>query len=61
MHSAGWRAPGIYVEPTSAVAPAGLDLLRADGRIGPDERVVVALTGSGLKAGDRIRAGLLGQ
>jgi threonine synthase len=52
---------GLYVEPTSAVAPAGLDLLRADGRIGPDERVVVALTGSGLKAGDRIRAGLLGQ
>ncbi len=52
---------GIYVEPTSAVAPAGLDLLRATGRIAPGERVVVALTGSGLKAGDRIRAGLLGQ
>jgi threonine synthase len=50
---------GVYVEPTSAVAPAGLDLLRRAGRIGPTERVVVALTGSGLKAGDRIRAGLL--
>jgi threonine synthase len=50
---------GVYVEPTSAVAPAGLDLLRRAGRIRPDERVVVALTGSGLKAGDRIRAGLL--
>jgi threonine synthase len=49
---------GVYVEPTSAVAPAGLDVLRASGRIGPDERVVVALTGSGLKAGDRIRSGL---
>jgi len=52
---------GIYVEPTSAVAPAGLDLLRRSGRIAPNERVVVALTGSGLKAGDRIRAGLLDQ
>ena len=51
---------GVYIEPTSAVAPAGLDLLRRAGRIAPDERVVVALTGSGLKAGDRIRAGLLG-
>ena len=50
---------GIYVEPTSAVAPAGLDLLRRTGRIRADERVVVLLTGSGLKAGDRIRAGLL--
>ncbi len=52
---------GLYVEPTSAVAPAGLDLLRVTGRIAPRERVIVALTGSGLKAGDRIRAGLLDQ
>ena len=51
---------GVYIEPTSAVAPAGLALLRRAGRIAPGERVVVALTGSGLKAGDRIRAGLLG-
>lgn len=51
---------GVYVEPTSAVAAAGLDLLRAGGRIGPDETVVVALTGSGLKATDRIRAELPG-
>ena len=51
---------GVYIEPTSAVAPAGLDLLRRHGRIRPQERVVVALTGSGLKATDRIRAGLLG-
>ena len=51
---------GVYVEPTSAVAAAGLDLLRRHGRIAPGERVVVALTGSGLKAGDRIRTGLLG-
>jgi len=57
---AGLARLGVYIEPTSAVAPAGLDLLRRSGRIAPDERVVVALTGSGLKAGDRIRAGLLG-
>ena len=57
---AGLAHAGVYIEPTSAVAPAGLDLLRRAGRIAPGERVVVALTGSGLKAGDRIRAGLLG-
>jgi threonine synthase len=51
---------GIYVEPTSAVAPAGLDLLRARGRQGPDESVVIALTGSGLKATDPIRAEIHG-
>jgi threonine synthase len=56
----GLAAMGVYIEPTSAVAPAGLDLLRATGRIRPDERVVVGLTGSGLKATDRIRAALLG-
>jgi threonine synthase len=37
------------VEPTSAVAPAGLVPLRERGAIGPDDDVVVALTGSGLK------------
>jgi threonine synthase len=52
---------GVYIEPTSAVAAAGLDALRAAGRIAADERVVVALTGSGLKAGDRIRSQLLGR
>jgi threonine synthase len=40
---------GLYTEPTCAVAPAGLDVLRTRGEIGPDEDVVVALTGSGLK------------
>ena len=49
---------GVYVEPTSAVAPAGLDQLRSSGLIRADERVLVALTGSGLKAGDRIRVEL---
>ncbi|MFC7072361.1 pyridoxal-phosphate dependent enzyme [Halovenus rubra] len=40
---------GFYTEPTCAVAPAGLDVLRERGAIGPDEDVVVPLTGSGLK------------
>ena len=50
---------GIYVEPTSAVAPAAVAQLRASGALRDGERVVMALTGSGLKAGDRIRDGLL--
>ncbi|MFB6157317.1 MAG: pyridoxal-phosphate dependent enzyme [Haloferacaceae archaeon] len=40
---------GLYVEPTCALAPAGLDAFRERGAIAPDEDVVVALTGSGLK------------
>ena len=40
---------GLYTEPTCAVAPAGLDVLRDRGEIAPGEDVVVALTGSGLK------------
>lgn len=40
---------GFYVEPTSAVAPAALDRYREDGVIEPDEDIIVALTGSGLK------------
>ena len=39
---------GLYVEPTCAVAPAGLDILRQRGDIGPNEDVVVPLTGNGL-------------
>lgn len=45
---------GIYVEPTSATAPAAVIKLRKSGMIGPDERPVVELTGSGLKATDKI-------
>jgi threonine synthase len=41
---------GLYVEPTSAVAAAGLSRLVASGVIGRDERTVLVLTGSGLKA-----------
>jgi threonine synthase len=40
---------GFYTEPTCAVAPAALERLRERGEIGPDEAVVVPLTGSGLK------------
>jgi threonine synthase len=41
---------GLYVEPTSAVAAAGLGRLLASGAIRPEERTVMVLTGSGLKA-----------
>ncbi len=47
---------GIYVEPTSATAPAAVIKLRKGGMIGPAERTVVELTGSGLKATDKITA-----
>ncbi len=40
---------GIYCEPTSAAALAGLAQLAAGGRIARDDVVVVAITGSGLK------------
>lgn len=42
---------GLYVEPTAALAAAGLPLLLAQGRVEPGEAVVVLLTGTGLKAG----------
>jgi threonine synthase len=38
------------VEPTSAVAAAGLSRLLSSGTILPGERTVLVLTGSGLKA-----------
>ena len=57
---AGLAHQGIYIEPTSAVAPAAAAQLRRTGAVRDGERIVVALTGSGLKSGDRIRAGLLG-
>jgi threonine synthase len=41
---------GLYVEPTSAVAAAGLSRLASSGAIGREERTVLILTGSGLKA-----------
>jgi len=50
---------GLFVEPTAATAAAALTHLLADGTIGADQTTVVVLTGSGLKAVDRI-AELLG-
>ncbi|QUO47685.1 pyridoxal-phosphate dependent enzyme [Halorubrum ruber] len=43
------HAAGFYTEATCAVAPAALRTLRERGEVGPDEDVVVPLTGSGLK------------
>ncbi len=45
---------GIYVEPTSAAAPAAIKQLADKKLIAPDEVVVVELTGMGLKATDKI-------
>jgi threonine synthase len=42
---------GLYVEPTSAVAIAGLKRLIGQGAIRPGELTVLPLTGSGLKSG----------
>jgi threonine synthase len=45
---------GHYVEPTSAAAAAGLTQLLASGAIKKGETTVLVLTGSGLKASERI-------
>jgi threonine synthase len=45
---------GLYVEPTSAAGAAGLTQLLASGAIKPGEKTVLVLTGSGLKASERI-------
>jgi threonine synthase len=44
----------LYVEPTTAAAPALLEELIARGAVRASEKVVVILTGSGLKAGELI-------
>jgi threonine synthase len=49
----GLARSGFYVEPTGAVAAAGLRRLASGGGVPPGPTVVV-LTGSGLKAGARI-------
>jgi threonine synthase len=46
---------GIYVEPTSAVAIAAARRLQAANDIGQHERVVIVLSGSGLKATETIK------
>jgi threonine synthase len=48
---AGLARIGLYVEPTSATAAAGVVSLHRTGRIAPGETTVVILTGSGLKSG----------
>jgi threonine synthase len=45
---------GLYVEPTSAAAAAGLSQLIRSGAVCRDETTVLVLTGSGLKASERI-------
>ena len=45
---------GLFVEPTAATAGAALTRLLGDGTIGTNQSTVVVLTGSGLKAADRI-------
>lgn len=47
-------AAGLYAEPTSATAAAALDRLLVQGVIRPEERTVLVLTGSGLKATQRL-------
>jgi threonine synthase len=48
---------GLYVEPASAGALAAIETLRAQGDIGPSDRVVALLTASGLKDPDATAAG----
>jgi threonine synthase len=45
---------GIYVEPTSAAAAAGLRQLLEQRVITPEQTTVLILTGSGLKASEKI-------
>lgn len=45
---------GMYVEPTSATAAAGLRQLLKQGVITPDQTTVLVLTGSGLKSSEKI-------
>lgn len=45
---------GYYVEPTSAIVAAGVERLRARGVFRSGETVVALLSGSGLKAGEKI-------
>ncbi|HXW94616.1 MAG TPA: threonine synthase [Nitrososphaerales archaeon] len=45
---------GIFAEPSGAAGLAGLEKLLSEGGIGRDERVVVLVTGSGLKEPDRV-------
>jgi threonine synthase len=54
----GLTARGFFVEPTTAAAGAGLSRLIAEGDITAGQSTVIILTGSGLKAVDKIGASL---
>ena len=43
------RSAGVFGEPAGVTGFAGLRKLLQEGRIGPDERIVVLVTGNGLK------------
>jgi len=45
---------GIFAEPSGAAGLSGLEKLLSEGAIGKDDRVVVLVTGSGLKEPDRV-------
>lgn len=47
---------GLYAEPTSAAAFAGLTKLQEQGEIKKNERVAITLSGNGLKAVEKIQA-----
>jgi threonine synthase len=49
---------GHFVEPTAAATGAGLERLIGDGRFAPGETVVAVLTGTGLKAVEKIGTAL---
>jgi threonine synthase len=51
---------GLFVEPTAATAGAALTRLLEQGTVTTDQTTVVVLTGSGLKAPDRIAQLLIG-
>lgn len=52
------RGEGLYVEPSSAAALAGLRRMVAAGVVRRDERIVLMLTGSGLKSSEVNAQGL---
>jgi len=45
---------GIFVEPTSAIVMPALEKFMQSGAVGKNEKTVIVLTGSGLKAADRL-------
>lgn len=54
-------AAGVYVEPTGAVAAAAVRHLRGNGFVTLGQRVVLILTGSGLKSTDKITQHFVGK